>query len=89
MPKIIKVSENEWHFYCPGCECNHAFDKRWQFNNDFEKPTLHPSYLLKGWIDSGNTVGRCHSYITDGKIKFLTDSTHKLSGHNIELPECE
>lgn len=27
----------------------------------------------------------CHSFITDGKIKFLTDCTHELAGHTVEL----
>ena len=31
----------------------------------------------------------CHSFITDGKIQFLPDSTHALSGQTVELPEWE
>jgi len=30
---------------------------------------------------------RCHSFITDGKIQFLADSTHALAGHTVDLPE--
>lgn len=29
----------------------------------------------------------CHSYVTDGKIRFLGDCTHKLVGQTVELPE--
>jgi hypothetical protein len=50
MAKIKKVpaSENifQYLFVCPGCNCEHAFDDRWQFNQDFEKPTISPSYLI-------------------------------------------
>lgn len=28
----------------------------------------------------------CHSYVTDGKIQFLSDSTHSLSGQTVNLP---
>lgn len=30
---------------------------------------------------------RCHSYVRDGKIEFLNDCTHALSGQTVELPE--
>lgn len=31
----------------------------------------------------------CHSFVTDGRIQFLGDSTHPLAGQTVELPECE
>lgn len=27
----------------------------------------------------------CHSFVTDGKIQFLSDSTHVLAGHTVAL----
>jgi len=30
---------------------------------------------------------RCHSFITDGKIRFLPDSTHGLAGQTVDLPD--
>lgn len=33
--------------------------------------------------------GICHSFITDGKIQYLSDCTHELAGQTIELPEIE
>lgn len=32
---------------------------------------------------------RCHSYVTDGKIKFLNDSTHELKGQTVELEQLK
>lgn len=33
------------------------------------------------------TVERvCHSFVTDGRIQFLTDCTHALAGQTVELP---
>lgn len=29
----------------------------------------------------------CHSFVTDGKIQFLGDCTHKLAGHTVDLPD--
>ena len=29
----------------------------------------------------------CHSYVTDGRIQFLPDSTHALAGQTVDLPD--
>ena len=31
----------------------------------------------------------CHSYVTDGRIQFLGDCTHVLSGQTVDLPDWE
>lgn len=43
-----------------------------------------------GWVLdlSGNTIPyTCHSFVTDGRIQFLGDCTHALSGQTVDLPE--
>jgi hypothetical protein len=30
---------------------------------------------------------RCHSFVTDGKIQFLGDCTHRLAGRTVDLPD--
>jgi hypothetical protein len=30
---------------------------------------------------------RCHSFVTDGRIAFLTDCSHALAGQTVDLPE--
>lgn len=30
---------------------------------------------------------RCHSFVEDGKIRFLDDCSHELAGQTVELPE--
>lgn len=30
---------------------------------------------------------RCHSYVTDGQIQFLSDCTHALAGQTVPLPD--
>lgn len=85
---------------CPGCECDHVLEIRenqhphWTFNNNFEKPTFTPSLVVKTgkfvdptFEDSDKLSSICHSFITDGRIQFLSDSTHPLAGQTVELPE--
>lgn len=74
-----------WLIECPGCRCAHVLDSRWSFNGDVYKPTFRASLM----VNASNAPGhpRCHSFITDGKIRFLLDSTHALAGLTVELPE--
>ncbi len=81
-------------FYCPGCESYHGFnviDGRgypvWSYNNDPVRPTIRASLLVR--YPKGDTMHICHSFITDGKIEFLTDSTHALAGRTVELPDTD
>lgn len=30
---------------------------------------------------------RCHTYVTDGRIQFLTDCSHAMAGQTVELPK--
>lgn len=71
--------------YCQGCKCHHVFDDRWTFNGDFEKPTFSPSML----VNKNEPRRRCHSFVTDGKIQFLSDCFHELVGQTFELEEIE
>lgn len=31
----------------------------------------------------------CHSFVTDGRIQFLGDSTHALAGKTVDLPDFD
>lgn len=36
----------------------------------------------------GNPIPmRCHSFVTDGRIRFLSDCTHALAGQTVDLPD--
>lgn len=67
----------------------------WTFNGDYENPTIRASVLTRGYRKNQNTglhdieVDRCHSFITDGKIEFLSDCHHNLAGQTVELPEIK
>jgi len=84
---VIKTGENDfqWQIMCPGCKWIHAMSPSiHQFNGDYENPTFSPSLL------SDNFPGkRCHSFITNGKIQFLSDCEHPLKGQTVDLPEIK
>lgn len=79
--------------FCPACQQSHLFDlERWKFNGNFDSPTFTPSMLIYGnksgkiRVHEGVTYGhRCHSFVTDGKIKFLSDCTHGMAGETVDL----
>lgn len=80
-------------FYCPGCQHPHAVrtngNYRWEWNLSVEKPTFSPSLLVIKPDPNNQEIDleRCHSYVIDGKIKFLSDCTHDLRGKTVDLPE--
>ncbi len=77
----IKETGNQYYFHCPGCDMVHGVGKSWEFNGDLEKPTFSPSVLV-----IGPPGLRCHSYIKNGMIQFLSDCHHGLKNQTIELP---
>lgn len=51
---------------------------------------------IEDWREAGcpkrdqpfDSVARvCHSFVINGQIQFLTDSTHELAGQTVDLPE--
>jgi len=82
-------------FYCPGCKTLHTVPVEhrnlkqplWQFNGDLAKPTLSPSVLVTSLQGKAYEQARCHSFVRDGHIEFLSDCTHALAGQTVELPE--
>jgi hypothetical protein len=57
----------------------------WGYNGNEEKPTFTPSILAQ-WEEGPNNVKKvCHSFVTDGNIRYLNDCTHHLKGKTVEL----
>jgi hypothetical protein len=74
-------------FFCPGCGNAHMVcfgvpgRPNWtSYNDDPVKPTIRASVLCR----SEDRV--CHSFVTNGRIEFLGDCTHKLAGQTVDLP---
>ena len=82
-----------WLIFCPGCEMGHSFGPGWTFNGDQVRPTFLPSLMVRmgpkcgpdGLALPGEADRRCHSFVRDGMIHFLSDCTHALAGQSVEL----
>lgn len=81
---------------CPGCKHAHGLSTKvpngrgsiWKWNGSLESPTFNPSLFVRIYRDNKDVLV-CHSFIRDGKIQFLDDSTHSLAGQTVELPVFE
>lgn len=74
---------------------------RWGYNENPEAATFTPSILVRGTVPitddeharlmAGETIEPrplvCHSFVTDGRIRFLDDCNHALAGQTVDLPE--
>lgn len=98
MSKLSQYGDRAVMFWCPGCDGPHAVGMRppgpvWAFNGNNEAPTFSPSVLSTyNGKDADTPEGIpsvCHSFVTDGRIQFLGDSTHKLAGQTVDLPDWE
>lgn len=62
----------------------------WTWNGDTERPTLKPSILTKvDYSVNGRPNIICHSFVNDGMVQFLTDSTHELAGQTVPLLDID
>lgn len=81
-------------FHCPGCCEEHVITTKpypggWDFDGNFESPTIAPSILVHETKRPDGTVISpcCHSFVRGGQIEFLKDSTHALAGRTVPLPQ--
>lgn len=99
--KAHRVNADRTAFWCPGCDEAHVVNRSWTFNGNHDRPTFYPSIKVTGTqpitdeehaaLMAGGTVKPrprcCHSFVTDGRIRFLSDCTHALAGQTVDLPE--
>ena len=88
----VKIYEGESQtmvvVHCPGCGLGHPFRTRgdgpkWTWNGDMEAPTFSPSML----VNKDYPKSRCHSFVENGKIRFLGDCHHDLKNTTVDLPD--
>ena len=78
-------------FFCPGCRMSHQVNvdrdgvPKWTWNQSMDSPTFSPSILIT-WT-YGDEGKRCHSFVHNGQIEFLSDCTHELRDRTVTLPE--
>jgi len=88
-------------FWCPGCDDLHMVSDAWQVSGAGPTLTIQPSVLVyehKKLIDEDleghdllapwniTMAPRCHSFVRNGHIEYLSDSTHRLAGQTVALP---
>ncbi|WP_281686707.1 DUF6527 family protein [Pseudomonas citronellolis] len=93
------VDEGRLYFLCPGCQMVHGISvgegpgPRWTWNGSADRPSFQPSILVRyPWrlLESGEREQVvCHSFVTDGRIQFLSDCTHELAGQTVDLPNLD
>lgn len=76
-----------WLFWCPGCEMVHNLDERWTVTGTPENPTVKPSYLQGGSRTDLSAIPRCHLFISDGHLQYLSDCSHAMAGQTVPMPE--
>ena len=73
-------------FQCPGCGNYHPIEvPYWTWNGSMITPTFEPSLLC----NKDTPESRCHSFIRDGEIQFLSDRHHALKDTTLEIPDWE
>lgn len=93
MSKLLRAEDDRrWIFYCPGCEEHHGPNDSWAFNGDAERPTFNPSILVQGTSGGYGTDEplrdtRCHIFVRDGQIQYLSDCTHALAGQTVPMED--
>lgn len=57
--------------------------------NEYCWCTHNAEQIAKGEDPSGFECVRCHSFVRNGMIEFLSDSSHSMAGKTVEIPEYE
>lgn len=94
--KLYQLRPGQVAYHCPGCDGPHflALDDsnvvngrphKWDFDGNLEVPTFHPSIH----VAPNMPEFRCHSWIKNGMISFLTDSHHHLGGQTVPMPDWQ
>jgi hypothetical protein len=83
------------NIWCPACDEPHGPKVKplkdpgsWTWNGSLQNPTFSPSLLVRwsGVVDGKEVLRVCHSYVEEGRIRYLNDCTHALKGQAVELP---
>ncbi|UVL26248.1 DUF6527 family protein [Pseudomonas donghuensis] len=88
-----QAADGSLWFWCKGCDGPHSLQvgegsgPRWGYNGNPDAPTFTPSVLSS--YRQHDRLKVCHSFVTGGRIQYLSDCTHQLAGQTIDLPEWE
>lgn len=93
---LARLVKSRLQFECPACSTIHEVVVEpegkispWGWNQSLTAPTLTPSIRVtyKEWISEQTFRERiCHSFVTEGRIHYCMDSTHRMRGQIVGLP---
>ena len=98
--RVLAVTQGtHYAFFCPACQSPHVLptgtheQPRWAFDGKLEKPSFSPSILVKTGAavdpafvaEPGDPPTICHSFVIDGKVRYLDDCDHPLAGQVVDL----
>lgn len=96
--KLLRTTTTGIMFWCPGCRQAHGIrtcdpnGDNWSYNGDKESPTFSPS--VRTFWPASPAFGdkpareestRCHSFVRNGEIQFLSDCVHALAGKTVPM----
>lgn len=91
---VLKIhGSGRLSFYCKGCKMIHMVETdtaapiKWGFNGNYDKPTFTPSILVRYPLREDKHQVVCHSFVTDGRIQYLSDCTHEYAGQTLDLED--
>ena len=87
--KLIECADGTIIFYCPACEMNHGINKTWVISKDMENPTITPSILSRTPNYKGIPDYKCHMFVKNGMIEYLSDCSHWMAGKTIKMEETK
>lgn len=80
----LRILEDGFAFWCPACQEYHEIDAKWRFCGNTDRPTFQRSVpALTSTERSGEQI--CHSFVTNGQIRYLSDCTHDYRGQTVEM----
>lgn len=94
--KVWESRDGMFCFDCPACGYGHCWYTKdgpivngvmqnWTFNGDLDSPTIMPSLN----VNATDPKHRCHSWIKNGTIEFLSDCFHAMKGQTVEIPNLD
>lgn len=69
-----------------------TWERRWVQDDPTDTSCVEtelPGVFRVGGSGHFEDVRRCHSFVTDGRIQFLSDCAHALAGQTVDLPELD
>lgn len=97
--KIDIMNSGTAIFWCPGCDEPHGVwienpneltNAKWDWNKSLTSPTFKPSIFVNAPGQYHNPAQpSCHSFVTNGEIRFLSDCSHDLAGKTVPLPPVD